>query len=205
MSDQALQQVIEELKARGLRAGEEEGSKIVTSADEKAKTIVANANDEASRIIDNAKKEAESMRTQLAAELRQASAVGLEAFRQTVEKSFLVPTVDASVKAVLDDTEALKDVIVSAAKGFADSDEAAGDLTVILPEAQQAALEGAFVAQLKAGAGKGVTVSFADGFDFGFRIAPGDSGYVFDFSEDGFREIFVGFLAPRFRKYFFQS
>ena len=205
MSDQALQQVIQELKARGLRAGEEEGSKIVTSAEEKARTIVANANDEASRIIDNAKKEAESMRVQMDAELRQASAVGLEAFRQRVEKSFLVPNVDAGVKAVLEDTGALKDIIVAAAKGFASSDEAAGDLTVILPEAQKAALEVAFVAQLKAVAGKGVNVSFADGFDFGFRIAPGDSGYIFDFSEEGFREIFVGFLAPRFRKYFFQS
>ena len=42
-----------------------------------------------------------------------------------------------------------------------------------------------------------------DGFKLGFQLAPKGGGYLFDFSEDGLRDVFAKFLAPRFRKYFF--
>ena len=203
MSDQALQQVIAELKSRGLRAGEEEGAGIVTKSKEEGAKIVADANAQAQKILDDAKAEAESMRAQLDAELTQASAVGLEAFRQAVESSFLVPTVDAGTRSVLDDPAILTQVILETARGFAASGGAKGELEVILPAEQQAKLDASFVAALKKGAVTGVKVTFADGFDFGFRVSPEGSGYVFDFTEEGFREIFLKFLAPRFRTYFY--
>jgi V/A-type H+/Na+-transporting ATPase subunit E len=203
MSDQALQQVIAELKSRGLRAGEEEAAGIVTQSKEEAAKIVSDANAQAQKILDDARAEAESMRAQLAAELKQASAVGLESFRQAVESSFLVPTVDAGTRSVLDDPAILTQVILETARGFAASSGGKGDLEVILPADQQSKLDAAFVAALKKGAVTGVKVTFADGFDFGFKVSPEGSGYVFDFTEEGFREIFLKFLAPRFRKYFY--
>jgi len=201
MSD--LQQVITELKTRGLRAGEEEGAKIVSDAKSEAAKIIDEAKAQAAKIVADSQTEAKATRAQLDAELRQASAVGLEAFRQGVEKSFLVPSVEAGARGVLDDTTTLKEVIVATVKGFASSGGAQTDLEVILPAALQTQLDNAFVATLKMEAATGVTVTFEDGFSFGFKLAPEGSGYVFDFTEDGFREIFLKFVAPRFRTYFF--
>ena len=201
MSD--LQQVITELKTRGLRAGEEEGAKLVSDAQTEAAKIVEEANGQAAKIVANAQTEAKATRAQLDAELRQASAVGLEAFRQGVEKSFLVPSVEAGARSVLDDTTTLKEVIVETVKGFASSGGSQTDLEVILPAALQQKMDAAFVATLKMEAATGVQVTFEDGFSFGFKLSPEDSGYVFDFTEDGFREIFLKFIAPRFRMYFF--
>ena len=192
MGDQALQQVIDELKSRGLRAGEDEGRQKVEAAEAKAAQIVA---------VDDAA----SMREQMQAELRQASAVGLEAFRQAVEKSFLVPTVDKALQRVLDDPSELRAILVETVKGFAAQGGGSGDLTVILPEAQRAKLEGAIKADMLSQTGSSVTVKFEDGFSFGFRLSPEGSGYLFDFSDEGFREIYLKFLAPRFREYFFEK
>ena len=203
MSDQALQQVIAELKGRGIRAGEDEGARLVDEARGNAQQIVDDANAQAQKILDDASKQADLMKAQLDAELRQASAVGLEAFRQAIENSFLVPTVDAGVANVMDDPATLKAVIVETVKGFAASGGERSDLDVILPAAMQSKLDAAFVATLKVGAGTGVNVTFEDGFAFGFKIAPAGSGFVFDFTEDCFREIFLKFLAPRFRTYFY--
>ncbi len=205
MSDQGLQQVIDELKTRGLRAGEEEGGKIVQSAKDEADQILAKARDEADRLVQSARDEATSTRAQLDAELRQASTVGLEAFRQKVESAFLVPAVNAELRKVLSDPDGLAAIIAATAQGFAASGGTQGDLQVLLPEAQRDKLGNAFVAELKKRAESGVSVRFDDGFKFGFRVAPEGSGYVFDFSEEGFREIFLKFLAPRFREYFFEK
>ena len=201
MSD--LQQVITELKTRGLRAGEEEGAKLVSDAKSEAVKIVDEAKAQAAKIVADAQTEAKATRTQLDAELRQASAVGLEAFRQGVEASFLVPSVEAGARTVLDDTTTLKEVIVATVRGFASSGGAQTDLEVILPAALQQKMDAAFVATLKMEAATGVQVTFEDGFSFGFKLSPEGSGYVFDFTEDGFREIFLKFVAPRFRTYFF--
>lgn len=205
MSDQGLQQVIDELKSRGLRAGEEEGNRLVQSAKTEADQILANARVETDRLVGAAKIEAESTRTQLDAELRQASAVGLEAFRQKVEGAFLVPAVNEELRKVLTSADGLQAIIAATAAGFATSGGAQGDLEVLLPEAQREQLGNAFIAELKKRSKAGVSVRFDDGFKFGFRIAPEGSGYVFDFSEEGFREIFLKFLAPRFREYFFEK
>lgn len=205
MSNPALQDVIQELKSRGLRAGEEEGAKVVDASKTKGDKIIADAKAEADQIVGKAKAEAEAMRKQLDAEMRQASAVGLEAFRQAIEGSFLVPTVDTALVSVMDDKAMLKEIILETVKAFGSSGGSADALDVILAEAQKTALDGAFVAELKARAGRDVNVDFADGFRFGFRISPEGSGYVFDFSDGGFREIFMKFLAPRFRGYFFEQ
>lgn len=205
MGDQALQQVIDELKSRGLRAGEDEGREKVEAAEQRAQQIVADATAKAEGIVSGAKNEAASLREQMQAELRQASAVGLEAFRQAVEKSFLVPTVDTALQGVLNDPAEVRAILVETVKGFAASGGASGNLEVILPEAQRAKLEGAIVADMLSQAGTTVSVRFEDGFSFGFRLSPEGSGYLFDFSDEGFREIYLKFLAPRFREYFFSK
>jgi len=95
--------------------------------------------------------------------------------------------------------------LVETVKGFAASGGASGNLEVILPGAQRAKLEGAIVADMLSQAGTSVSVRFEDGFSFGFRLSPEGSGYLFDFSDEGFREIYLKFLAPRFREYFFSK
>ena len=205
MSDQTLQQVIQELKDRGIEAGRREAARIVDEAKADADRILADARAEAERIVNEANDKAEATRKQLEAELRHASSVGLEAFRQAVERSFLVPTLDSQLRETLDDPTTLKLMVIETVKGFASSGASTSDLEVILPESRRKRLEGAFMAQLTKELGKGVKVSFGDGFEFGFKLAPEGGSYVFDFTEEGFREIFLGFLSPRFRKYFFES
>ncbi|MBW2535225.1 MAG: hypothetical protein JRI55_27275 [Deltaproteobacteria bacterium] len=203
MGDSALQQVIEELKSRGLRAGEDEGAKLVADAEAKADKIVADAKAEADKIVADAKGEAGSLKKQLEAELRQAAAVGLQDFRSRVEKSLLVPAVEEGLGGALKDAAVLRDILQETVKGFAASAGARTELEVLLPEAMQGQLDSSVAMRLKAATGAGVTVKYDTGFELGLKISPKGSGYLFDFSDEGFKEIFLKFLAPRFRQYFF--
>jgi hypothetical protein len=48
-----------------------------------------------------------------------------------------------------------------------------------------------------------VVVRFDENLSFGFRIGPKGSGFCFDLSDEGFREVLVRFLSPRFRYAFY--
>jgi V/A-type H+-transporting ATPase subunit E len=202
MSNAALQDVIAELKNRGLRAGEDEGKKVVADAEAKAAKIVADAREQAAKIVTDANGEAAQLRKQLDAELRQSANIGLEAFRQALEKSLVVPTIDAATKPVLDDPALLKEVILATVEGFSAKTGTSASLQVILPQALRDKLDAAFVAEIQRQAKAGVKVTFADGFTMGFKVAPEGSGYQFDYTGAGFQEIFLSYLAPRFREYF---
>jgi len=205
MSHQGLEEVINELKNRGIRAGEQEAEKIIQAAHQKAQAIVTEAGAEARRIGEKAQSDAQTTRAQLDAELRQASAVGLEAFRQAVEKSLLIPEVDERLRSVLDRPDFLQDILIEAARSFASRDGAPEELSVILPESKRDKLEGAFIQNLRKNLSVGIKVQFDEGFDFGFKMAPQSAGYLFDFTNQGYQEILLKFLAPRFRKYFFKD
>ena len=205
MRDQALQYIITELKTRGLQAGAEEGAKLIESAKRRAEDIVTEAEARAAQIVDDARARSEAMQKELDAELRQASVVGLEAFRQAVLKSLLVPTVGAELGGALREPAALTDIIKATAAGIAASDGATQQLEVLLPEAQRERLEATLMARLQGAIRAGVEVKFDEGFKLGFQLAPKGGGYLFDFSESGLRDVFVKYLAPRFRKYFFGS
>ncbi|MDX9723861.1 MAG: hypothetical protein RBU37_24135 [Myxococcota bacterium] len=200
MSSEGLEQVISELKTRGLKAAEKEGEEIIAKAKKEAQELVAKAKKEAEELLANAKSQAASTKSQMEAELRQASSVGLEAFRQAVQALFVVPEIDSKIRDVLSKPELLQPLMIEAVQAFS---KAQGDeLSVLLPASQQAELEKSMVKTLSSKLGKGVTVRFEHGFDFGFKLAPKGGGYLFDFSDEGFREIFMRFLAPRFRKHF---
>ena len=205
MRDKRLQDVVTELKTRGIRAGKAKAAKMVEAAEQQASEIVAAAEAQATQIVNDAKRRSEVLAKELDAELRQASAAGLEAFRQAVLKSMLVPAVTAELRHSLSDPSTLAMIITTAAQGIGASSSSDQPLEVLLPEAQREALGAAFVAKLKEQMRTGVKVRFDTGFEFGFQISPEASNYVFDFSEAGLRDVFVRYLSPRIREAFFDT
>jgi len=204
VSDTGLEKVIKELKTRGLRAGEEEGQQRTAQAEEQAQQILDEARAEAERIKAEAEKEAEATRRQMEAELRQMAAVGLQSFRKAVESSCLVPTVEEALVKVLGNPAEVAKLLSETIRGFVAADGKA-DLDVILPEAQRDKLERAVKAKLVGRLGAGIKVRYDDGFTFGFKLSPKKMGFLYDFTDEGFKEVYLRFLAPRFREYFFST
>jgi V/A-type H+-transporting ATPase subunit E len=205
MNDPSLQKVIEELKARGLRAGEDEAARIREAAEADAARIRAEAKAEAERMVAQAQRDREAQKKQLDAELRQAAAVGLVAFRQALEQALVVPELDAALSQALAEPAFLQELLMAAATAFAASGGADNELELILSAEQQDKLAQGFVGRVTERLGGRVQVRFDQGVTGGFQLAPGGSGYVLDFTEHGFQEIFLSFLAPRFRSYYFEQ
>ncbi len=205
MEQYGLDKVIEELKEKGVRQGKAEAEKIVAQAKAQADEILSKAKAEAEKIVADAKKEREATLAAMKAEMAQAAKVGLAAFRRSIEEGFVVPTLDEELSAVISKPSFLETAVTELIKAFAASGMKAGDVKVLLPESLQKELGAFFVAKLKAKGGLGVTIQFSDDFKFGFRIGPKDDGFSFDLTEEGFREIMVRFMSPRFRDAFYAT
>jgi V/A-type H+-transporting ATPase subunit E len=202
MEAHGLDDVIQDLKERGIQAGKKEASRLEKEAKEKADKIIKDAKKEAEEIVSKAKKQAETTQQQMEAELRNTTQVALAAFRQSMEKGFLLPEVDKAIKPIVTKPEFLEKTLGEMIKAFADSGFAEGGIQVLLPDKTKNELEGAFVQRLKTRASSKVEVAFDDSISYGFQIGPADGSFVLDMSEEGFRQIFMKFLSPRFRRFF---
>ncbi|MCU0660888.1 MAG: hypothetical protein MUC50_01010 [Myxococcota bacterium] len=203
MEQHGLDQLIGELKSRGVKAGAEEAARLVVEAKAKAETIISQAKAEADSIRRKAEDDRTATKAALDSELKQAARVGLAAFREAIEKGFAVPEIDAQVKRALDRPGFLEDAVGELVKSFAATGLANTDIEVLLPERRKNELGAAFIDALSARGASGVKVRFDDSLSFGLRIGPKGSGFNFDLSDEGFREVLVRFLSPRFRAAFY--
>ncbi len=206
MPSDALQNVIEKLKDQGIKAAEVDAKKIKRKAERDAEEIITSAEAKAQSILERAREEERKIREQLNTELERASKIGLDAFKSAVEKALVVPTIEETLAGVLKTPQFLEKVIIEMVKGFAANKFKGADLTLLLPAELQKQLGSSIGAKMKMMAGGGdVQVTFDDSIRFGFKIGPSQKGFVFDLSDEGFREIFTRFISPKFRELFVQK
>jgi len=203
MEQIGLEQVISELKAKGVKAGEEEAARLVADARAKAEKIIAEARAEAEATRRKAEADRTQIRAALEAELAQAARVGLASFRETIEKGFVVPEIDAALKAALAKPNVVEETILELVRAFAATGLKSDDVEILLPENRRAELGEALVGKLAARGQRGLTVTHDAGMSIGFKIGPKGGGFAFDLTDEGWREILVRFVAPRFRDTFF--
>ncbi|MBM4321266.1 MAG: hypothetical protein FJ125_15295 [Deltaproteobacteria bacterium] len=203
MEQFGLEQVVEELKRRGVQAGEAEARRIVAEAQAEAQRLRAEAAAEAETLRRGAREEKARTLAALQAEMAQAARVGLAAFRCALEGSLLQPVVDEALAATLAQPALLTDLVLEMVRAFCASGMKVSDLELLLPEQHRQELEGLFLQRLLARGAQGVQVSFAPGLRSGFRIGPRGGGFIYDLGDEALREVFLSFLAPRFRKAFF--
>ncbi len=194
-----LEQIVEELKNRGLTAGREEAARVVAEAEAEAAKILADARAKADLVSRQAAREKARTLAAMETELKHAAGVGLAAFRQAVENSFVIPQLDATLEQALSKPEFLEAVILEMIKGFIGSDLYYDDLEVVLPESRKAQLESAFFGKLRAEMDKGVKVVFDSSFPWGCKIGIKDGGFYIDLSNVGFNVLVSKFISPRFR------
>lgn len=205
MQQDRLDEVVAKLKNQGIAEGRKDADAIIAKARDEAGSIVSNAKKEAEAIVADAKKDAEKTKKQLEAELKQAGQVGLEAFKQAVEKALVVPTLDESLKPMLSDPRFLEGIIVEMVKGFSASGMKQSSIDAVLPANNKEKLEQYLGLRVKNTAGKSVSLKFTDEISAGLRIGPSGNEFVIDLTGDGFREVFQSFISPRFRRLFFKS
>lgn len=206
MADTKLQVLIDTLKKHGVESGEEASRGIIDGANQKANEILRKARAEADGIIAGAKEEADRNLRQLQSSMEIAASQLLTDLKRTIEQQLLGLPMKKKIAQTLDDTNFLKELITTCVREYVKSPER-NDLSVLVSKEQHEKLTDFTMEMLNTLSGKRegdkLTLDLkSDGVSFGFIIGTSDGVVRLDFTDEAFLELFLKYLAPRFRSYF---
>lgn len=194
-----LQELTEKLYNEGLSKGKEEGEKILSDARRQAEEIVDSARRQAEEILRKAGDEASALKQKVDSDLKAASAQCIQATKKDIENIIVATMEKDRVSQSLQDTEFLKEIIRSAAKGFSSD----SSLEITLPSSLEKELGPWVREELAKAVGKGIHADFSKKVAGGFTIGPKDGGWFVSFTDETFNELISGYLRPVTRKLLF--
>ena len=197
-----LQELTDKLYNEGLAKGKQEAGNLLEQARQQADEIIAQANAKAAQILDDARREAEDLKVRVEGDVKMASNQTMSALRQQIAQMIETKTVGGAIDATLADGKFMGKLLETIAGAF-NAGGAQASLDVILPEAMKGSLDSFLKQNISSELAKGMSFSFSDDIDGGFRIAPKDGGYYVDFSDESFKALLGEYLRPATKKILF--
>ena len=204
-----IQELINQIREKGVNAGKEEGTRIVQDAEQRAKWILEQANEQADEIRTGAEKDAEFTRNAGKESLRLAFRDIHAKLRDELSQQF-AQQLQKLIVLELKDPETLKKLLISAAANSRLPDE---EMTIVLPEQAvgldglrqdpEALQHGPLIELVSATAKQlfrsGITVGTGGHVRAGMHVLLRDGEVTVDLSEQGLSELLLAHLQPRFR------
>lgn len=189
--DNKLQELTRKIYSEGVEKATEEANLILDKAKKEADELIQKARKEAEDIVNEANKNAEELKRTAQSEMRMSSRQALSALRQQIAGIVTAKVVDAPVKEAVSDKAFMGDMIRKALEGFSNN------ATLVMPKADEKALESYFGNRLDQVLKSGVDVKFDEKIKGGFKIGPKDNSYLISFTDEDFEAFFRSFMRPR--------
>jgi len=186
-----LQELTRKIYSEGVEKASQEAAIILENAHKEAEELTKNARKQADEIVKKAQQNAEEIQRNAQSEIRMSSKQAVSALRQQIATMITANVVDAPVKEVISDKAFVGDLIRKALENF-DNNAA-----LVLPKADEKALEQYFGSRLNQVMNAGVAVSFDEKIKGGFKIGPKDKSYLISFTDEDFTGFFRSFMRPR--------
>lgn len=191
--DVRLKELIETIKADGLKQADEAAARVIAEAERKAAEIVAAAKNEASEILSRAHHETDRRVMSGDEALRQSGRDLILNVSKQLERIFSAVTrrevKDALTSAVLEEA------IVTVVKNW--KRDSRDPVTVTVPKADLEKIEAHLRAKLAGEFASGVEIVPTEGLKSGFRIAEKGGSAYYDFSSESIAEALSAYLNPR--------
>ncbi|MBK6345046.1 MAG: V-type ATP synthase subunit E [Bacteroidales bacterium] len=186
-----LQELTRKIYDEGIEKARNEAAVILGDARKQADEIVLSARRESDEMLKQAKNNAEEIQRNAQSEIRMSSKQALSAIRQQIATLITAKVSDAPVKESLNDKAFIGELITKALANFNNN------AALVLPAADEKALEKYFGNRLNQVISAGVSVTFDDKIKGGFKIGPKDNSYVISFTDEDFQAFFRSFMRPR--------
>ncbi|MBN1834498.1 MAG: V-type ATP synthase subunit E [Spirochaetales bacterium] len=191
--DAQLQELIDKIKAEGVKEAEAEAQAIRSNAEKRADEIIAQAHKASSDVVASAKAEAERFQHTAQEALRQAARNTILSLRAKIT-AMLRAVTERETQPVLSG-KVLQESIVSLIKGW--SKQQVPDLQVLLPPKELDKIEGALLSSLAEEIKKGAEIKPFPGLSAGFRVGTKDGSAYYNFTSEGIAEILAEYVNPK--------
>jgi V/A-type H+-transporting ATPase subunit E len=190
--DAQLQELIDKIRAEGVKSAEAEAARIRKEAEKRADEIVAQAHKSAADIVGGARAEAERFEQTAQEAVRQAARNTILSLRSKITEMFRA-LIETEAQKVLTG-KVLEEAIGTLIKGW--SKQQSADLEVLLPPTEFKKIDAALRSSLAAELRKGVEIKPFPGLKAGFRVGMKDGAAYYDFTSEEIAEILGEYLNP---------
>jgi V/A-type H+-transporting ATPase subunit E len=186
-----LQELTRKIYDEGIEKARQEAALILGDAGKQADEVMLKARKEADEILKQARNSADELQRNAQSEIRMSSKQAVSAIRQQIATLITAKVTDAPVKDALADKAFIGDLIRKALENFN------SNAALMLPAADEKALEKYFGSRLDQVINAGVEITFDDKIKGGFKIGPKDNSYFISFTDEDFQAFFRSFMRPR--------
>jgi V/A-type H+-transporting ATPase subunit E len=188
-----LKELLEKIKAEGVREAEQQADQVRKEAERKASQIVSNAKQEAAAHLEKAKAEAGQFEDASKEAIKQAGRDLVLSVKSEIKRLVEVILL-AEIREALD-SQFLKDALITLLQAW--GKERGEEIQIQLPEKTAEDIRQYILSKLKAEVKKGVEIFPSAQIGAGFRIAEKDGSAYYDLTDRGLAEYLMAYLNPR--------
>lgn len=190
-----LQGLLNRIHTDGIQKAEEEKAAILADAKKEAAKIIADAKAQAESDSEKAKAFAAAEQDKAVKAIRQASRDAVIALKADLLAKLNAVVRDCAAKAMT--PELMGQIILEMAKAYAKNPASDAGIELLLPQKEQAAVEGVLKGALLANLKANPKITLTGDFGAGLQISFADSEVFFDFSDEALADVLCKFVGPK--------
>lgn len=192
-----LQELTEKIYREGLEKGQDEANQLLEKAKAEAVRIVSDAKAQAEQLKASAQKEATDMRKNAETEINLSAKQVLGGLKQQITAAIEAQLYKAPAIDALKDSNFMKSVIETAISRWNPNSTERVSLNLLVPADMQQAIGDHFSTKTLDKLNAELNISADRAIKYGFKIGPGDGGYVVSFTENDFEALFKDYMRPK--------
>ena len=190
-----LQGLLNRIHTDGIQKAEEEKAAILADAKKEAAKIIADAKAQAESDSEKAKALAAAEQDKAVKAIRQASRDAVIALKADLLAKLNAVARDCAAKAMT--PELMGQIILEMAKAYAKNPASDAGIELLLPQKEQAAVEGVLKGALLANLKANPKITLTGDFGAGLQISFADSEVFFDFSDEALADVLCKFVGSK--------
>lgn len=200
-----VQELTEKIYNEGVNKAKADAEKIIAEAKKEAGTIIQSAQKEREAILAQAKKEVAEVKTNANAEMQLAARQFISHVKQQITNAITAEQVEKKVKEAFNDTDFLKNMILTLVKNWNAQSQDQPELQLLLSEKETNELSDFFESKAFEALNKSIEVKWDEKVKNGFKIGPKGGGYIIRFSDVDFENYFKKYFKERTRNLLFEK
>ncbi|HKI90143.1 MAG TPA: hypothetical protein VKA38_14030 [Draconibacterium sp.] len=200
-----VQELTEKIYNEGVNKAKVDAEKIITEAKKEAEKIVQTAHKQKEEMLADTKKEIAELKKNTDAEMQLAARQFMSLIKQQVTNAITTAQVKDSVKEAFNDTDFLKNLIITMVKNWNSQNQEHPELRLLLSEKEENNLSDFFESKAISELNKGIEIKWDEKIKNGFKIGPQDGSYILRFSDTDFENYFKKYFKERTRNLLFEK
>lgn len=198
-----IKKLTDKIYLEGIEEAKKEADQIMEKAKKEAEEIIKSAKIKEVEITEQIQKKAVELKKNTDSELRLAARQFTSTLKQEIAKEIVNAQVEATVHEAFTDKDFSQNMILSMINKWHPENSESMSISLLLPKNEEVELNEFFNNKAKEILNSGLEINFLPTIKKGFKIAPKDSNYHINFTDESFENYFKHYLKEKTKKLIF--